>query len=42
MKLISVKPTIVKRGNKIFTRKSFGMLRQSGTPKPLISTVKQY
>jgi hypothetical protein len=42
MKLVTVKPTFVKRGNKIFKREGFGMLRRSGNPKPLISTRKQY
>lgn len=42
MKLITIKPTVVKRGNKVFTRNSFSKLSPIKPPKPLITTTKQF
>lgn len=38
MKIISVAPTLVRRGNKVFQRNSFTKLPPLKQPKPLIST----
>lgn len=42
MKLITIKPTVVNRGNKVFTRKSYSKLSPIKPPKPLISTNKKF